>query len=190
MNSLRCNYRVGCRMARWSMNEEQLLEWELAGETAIFAANPLQCNFVHLIWDRTRAAVVGSQGPISWAVARSGMLFLGYKCITEHSVSNTWQEVCRPTAGNGNILAQTRTLCSIIIITIIILIIITIRVHYNYANSLNPVWSWPSPIGCLPRWRIGKFSSPIWVQGTEEIKYSGRPKPPLLPRSCSVNYRG
>jgi hypothetical protein len=29
------------------MNEEQLVEWELAGETEVLGENPTQCYFVH-----------------------------------------------------------------------------------------------------------------------------------------------
>jgi L1 cell adhesion molecule like protein len=32
-------------------------------------------------------------------------------------------------------------------------------IHWVDANW--PMWSWWSPIGCLPRWRIGECSSPI-----------------------------
>jgi hypothetical protein len=41
-------------MIRWSVNVEQLVEWELAGEIEVLKETPCQCNFVHynshVIW--------------------------------------------------------------------------------------------------------------------------------------------
>jgi hypothetical protein len=34
-------------MVRWLMNTEQLVEWELAGETEVLWENLLQYHFVH-----------------------------------------------------------------------------------------------------------------------------------------------
>jgi len=45
----------------------------------------------------------------------------------------------------------------------------------NGADHLyTPVWSYWSPIGCLPRWRIGECSPDM--EGTGEIKYMGQTK--------------
>jgi len=41
-------------------------------------------------------------------------------------------------------------------------------------NILIPVWSYWSPIGCLPGWRIGERSPDM--EGTGEIKYPGHTK--------------
>ena len=39
---------------------------------------------------------------------------------------------------------------------------------------MAPVWSYWSPIGCLPGWRIGECSPDM--EGTGEIKYPGQTK--------------
>jgi hypothetical protein len=115
----------------------------MAGETAVFAENPLQCDFVHLNGDRTRATVVGSLGPTTWAVARSGMLFLGYKCISEHNISNTrcvGQESVGLKQKRAFFFVQTRTLCSIIIIIIIIIITdmdMKFRIHTYFISVIT-----------------------------------------------------
>jgi hypothetical protein len=57
-------------------------------------------------------------------------------------------------------------------------------------NSLNPVWSWRSPIECLPRWRIGKCSATVYMEGIGEIKYSGQTKTAAAAPQLSENYRG
>jgi hypothetical protein len=50
-----------------TMNLEQSVEGELAGETEVLGESLSQCHFVHhkysndLTWDRTRAAAVGSR---------------------------------------------------------------------------------------------------------------------------------
>ena len=40
--------------------------------------------------------------------------------------------------------------------------------------AYSPVWSYWSPIGCLPRWWIGECSPDM--EGTGEIKYPGQTK--------------
>jgi hypothetical protein len=51
-------------MIEWLMDMEQLVEWELAGETEVLGENFPQCHFVnhksHMTWDRTRSIAVGS----------------------------------------------------------------------------------------------------------------------------------
>jgi hypothetical protein len=61
------------------MMMENLVEWRLAGETEVLAENLHQRHFVHhkssLIWARTRAAAVGSQRLIAWAMARPSVFY-------------------------------------------------------------------------------------------------------------------
>jgi hypothetical protein len=57
------------------MSTENLVEWELAGETEVLGENLPQCYFVDhkfhtTTWDRTRAAAVGSRRLTPWAMAR------------------------------------------------------------------------------------------------------------------------
>jgi hypothetical protein len=67
-----------CTSPRWQMMEivEKLVEWRLAGETEVLGENLPQRHFVHykshmtLTWARTRAAALGSQRLIAWAMAR------------------------------------------------------------------------------------------------------------------------
>jgi len=57
--------------------------------------------------------------------------------------------------------------------------------------SKRTVWSYWSPIGCLPGWRIGEFSPDM--EGTGEIKYPGQTKTStaaLRLTERSVNARG
>jgi len=42
------------------------------------------------------------------------------------------------------------------------------------SNVFVPVWSYWSPIGCLPGWQIGECSP--GMEGTGEIKYPGQTK--------------
>jgi hypothetical protein len=57
------------------MTVEQLVEWELVGETEVLGGNLPQCHFVHhksrMIWLRTRVAAAGNQLLTAWAMARS-----------------------------------------------------------------------------------------------------------------------
>jgi hypothetical protein len=43
---------------------EQLVEWELAGETEIFGENQLHCHFVHYKFNMTWHGI--ESGPVPW----------------------------------------------------------------------------------------------------------------------------
>jgi hypothetical protein len=63
---------------RLLMNMEQLVKWQLSGETEVLSPLPfcsLQIPNV-VIWDRTRAAAVGSLRLTTWAMARPCHKFL------------------------------------------------------------------------------------------------------------------
>jgi hypothetical protein len=63
-----------CTSRGWWTSMEQLVEWELAGETEVFGKNLPKCHFVHhksyMTWHPTRAAAVWSRRLIAWAMTR------------------------------------------------------------------------------------------------------------------------
>jgi hypothetical protein len=53
------------------MNVKSLVEWELAGKSKVLGEILCQTWILHYLnWDRTRAAVMGSQRLTAWAMAR------------------------------------------------------------------------------------------------------------------------